>query len=46
MSQRERLGKYEIIEVLGKGAMGVVFKGFDPGIARTAAIKTVRKEPI
>lgn len=46
MSQRERLGKYEIIEVLGKGAMGVVFKGFDPGIARTVAIKTVRKELI
>jgi len=46
MSQRERLGKYEIIEVLGKGAMGVVFKGFDPGIAPTVAIKTVRKELI
>jgi serine/threonine-protein kinase len=46
MSQRERLGKYELIEVLGKGAMGVVFKGFDPGIDRTVAIKTVRKELI
>jgi len=46
MTQRERLGKYEIIEVLGKGAMGVVFRGFDPGIDRTVAIKTVRKELI
>jgi serine/threonine protein kinase len=46
MTQRERLGKYEIIEVLGKGAMGVVYKGFDPGIDRTVAIKTVRKELI
>jgi serine/threonine protein kinase len=46
MSQRERLGKYEILEVLGRGAMGVVFKGFDPGIDRTVAIKTIRKELI
>jgi len=46
MTQHERLGKYQIIEVLGKGAMGVVYKGFDPGIDRTVAIKTVRKELI
>jgi hypothetical protein len=36
--QPERLGKYDIVEVLGKGAMGVVFKGFDPDIDRTVAI--------
>ena len=46
MSQRERLGKYEIVEVLGRGAMGIVFKGFDPGIDRTVALKTIRKELI
>jgi predicted Ser/Thr protein kinase len=39
-----RLGKYEITEVLGQGAMGVVYKGFDPGIRRTVAIKTIRRE--
>jgi eukaryotic-like serine/threonine-protein kinase len=44
MAQSERLGKYDIVEVLG--AMGVVFKGFDPDIDRTVAIKTVRKELI
>jgi serine/threonine-protein kinase len=46
MPQPERLGKYDIVEVLGKGAMGVVFRGFDPDIDRTVAIKTVRKELI
>ena len=46
MTQPERLGKYDIVEVLGKGAMGVVFRGFDPDIDRTVAIKTVRKELI
>jgi serine/threonine-protein kinase len=44
MSSPERLGKYEIVEVLGKGAMGVVYKAFDPDIHRTVAIKTIRKE--
>ena len=41
-----RLGKYEIAEVLGKGAMGVVYRGFDPLIRRTVALKTIRKELI
>ena len=46
MSQPQRLGKYELVEVLGKGAMGVVYKAFDPDIHRTVAIKTIRKELI
>ncbi|MBI4204954.1 MAG: serine/threonine protein kinase [Betaproteobacteria bacterium] len=40
----ERLGKYQVTEVLGKGAMGVVYKAFDPHIRRVVAIKTIRKE--
>jgi eukaryotic-like serine/threonine-protein kinase len=40
----EQLGKYRIDGVLGKGAMGVVYKGFDPGIERVVAIKTIRKD--
>ena len=39
-----RIGKYEIESVLGKGAMGVVYKAIDPHIERTVAIKTVRKD--
>jgi eukaryotic-like serine/threonine-protein kinase len=40
----ERLGKYPITGVLGKGAMGVVYRGVDPVIKRPVAIKTIRKE--
>jgi serine/threonine protein kinase len=38
----EALGKYEIKRTLGKGAMGTVYEGWDPIIARRVAIKTVR----
>ena len=41
-----RIGKYTIQNVLGKGAMGVVYKAFDPGIERVVAIKTVRKDRV
>lgn len=46
MSRPEKLGKYTITGVLGTGAMGVVYTGFDPGIRRSVAIKTIHKKLI
>ncbi|HQP87907.1 MAG TPA: serine/threonine-protein kinase [Thermoanaerobaculia bacterium] len=37
-----RIGRYEILRPLGKGAMGVVYLAQDPQIERTLALKTVR----
>lgn len=41
----QRIGKYRLDGLLGKGAMGVVYRAFDPLIDRAVALKTVRRDP-
>jgi eukaryotic-like serine/threonine-protein kinase len=41
MEQPKSLGRYQIQGVLGKGAMGMVYDGLDPGLNRRVAIKTI-----
>lgn len=36
-----RIGKYPVTRPLGRGAMGMVYEGFDPVIERKVAIKTI-----
>ena len=38
------LGKYEILKVIGKGGMGVVFRGFDQSLHRPVAIKVLSRQ--
>ncbi|HYL12311.1 MAG TPA: protein kinase [Terriglobales bacterium] len=42
----KRLGKYEVLEVVGRGGMGVVYKAVDPEIGRLVGIKMMTSKVI
>lgn len=37
-----KIGRYQVEHELGRGAMGIVYRAFDPAIGRRIAIKTIR----
>jgi serine/threonine-protein kinase len=46
MERPPRIGKYQIVGELGKGGMGIVYKGHDPVIRRDVALKVIRKRDL
>ncbi len=40
----EKVGRYQLECLIGRGGMGEVYKAFDPGLDRTIAIKTIASD--
>lgn len=41
METVQKIGRYEVIDELGRGAMGSVFRANDPAVGRVVAVKTI-----
>jgi serine/threonine-protein kinase len=41
MTQPTQFGRYQVVRVLGRGAMGLVYEGIDPRLNRSVAIKVI-----
>jgi len=41
LAPRTRVGRYEIVELIGRGGSGVVYRAYDPELSRSVALKVI-----